>query len=128
MSTQQSGTSPRANDHRQRLPNNRGESNSGALRLNLARKVPVRRYPVIANVTFQRQRPDLKLLLEHIQSNADARPPRLKAYLIREKLWDGEASSLTEKGLEVERSGLFGTTERGLYHICLLYTSDAADE
>lgn len=117
MSTQQSGTSPRANDHRQRLPNNRGESNSGALRLNLARKVPVRRYPVIANVTFQRQRPDLKLLLEHIQSNADARPPRLKAYLIREKLWDGEASSLTEKGLEVERSGLFGTTERGLYHI-----------
>ncbi|PTB99095.1 hypothetical protein C9993_04800 [Marinobacter sp. Z-F4-2] len=73
-------------------------------------------------MTFQRQRPDLKLLLEHIQNNADATPLRLKAYLIREKLWDGDSSSLTKKGLEVEHSGLFGTTERGLYHVW--YTED----
>jgi hypothetical protein len=122
MSHEQSGTSPGVDLIHEGSPDARDESNSGALRLRLDRIVRVKRYPVIAKVTIQRQRPDLKSLLEHIQSNADGAPPRLKAYLIREKLWDGESSTLTEKGLEVQHSGLYGATERGLYHIW--YTDD----
>ena len=122
MSIQQSGASPRTNHDRERSPIARDQINSGALRLSLYRKLRVKRYPVVAKVTIQRQRPDLKSLLEHIQSNVDGTPLRLKAYLIREKLWDGESSTLTEKGLEVQHSGLYGATERGLYHIW--YTDD----
>jgi len=96
---------------------NSKQSNKRTLALQLTRNVQIKRYPVIAKVTFQRARPDLVSLLVAMEKNADTMPPRLKAYLKNEKLWDAETSSLTDKGLDVKESGLYSVTERGLYHI-----------
>lgn len=85
--------------------------------LQLNRKVHVRRYPVIAQVTFNRARPDLVSLLESMESGAENMPPRLKVYLEKENLWSEETSELTHKGESVKNSGLYAATERGLYHI-----------
>ncbi|MEF1163693.1 hypothetical protein QTO13_20815, partial [Vibrio parahaemolyticus] len=54
-------------------------------------------------------------LLKGMQNNPVDMPPRLKAYLKRETLWD--ESGITDKGQQVIDSGLFEAKERGLYHI-----------
>ena len=86
------------------------------LSLQLTRKVQVKRYPIVAKVTFLRKRPDLVSLLNAIQKE-DNIPFRLKAYLQREALWDDDLSALTDRGLAVQNSGMFESAERGLYHI-----------
>lgn len=90
---------------------------SSSLGLQLKRNVQLKRYPVIAKITFQRDRKDLVSLLEAMQRNSTNMPDRLKAYLKRESLWDEESNSLTEKGEQVKATGLFDVKERGLYHI-----------
>lgn len=87
----------------------------GSLALTLGRTVQMKRYPIIARVTFLRERSDLVSLLKSIQNNPADMPPRLKAYLKREALWD--ESGITNKGLQVINSGLCEAKERGLYHI-----------
>lgn len=90
-------------------------SKAGALVLTLRRSVQLKRYPIIARVTFLRQRPDLVSLLKGMQKNPAVMPPRLKQYLMREVLWD--ESGITDKGKQVIKSGVFEAKERGLYHI-----------
>ncbi|WGY46233.1 hypothetical protein [Vibrio sp. ABG19] len=87
----------------------------GSLALTLSRNVQLKRFPIIAKVTFLRDRPDLVSLLKGMQNNPADMPPRLKAYLKRETLWD--ESGITDKGQQVIDSGLFEAKERGLYHI-----------
>lgn len=87
----------------------------GSLALTLSRNVQLKRFPIIAKVTFLRDRPDLVSLLKGIQNNPADMPPRLKAYLKRETLWD--ESGITDRGQQVIDSGLFEAKERGLYHI-----------
>lgn len=89
--------------------------NSNALNVTLSRTIRLKRYPIIARVTFLRQRPDLVSLLKGMQNNSFKVPPRLKAYLNLEALWD--ESGITDKGQHVVESGLFEAKERGLYHI-----------
>lgn len=86
-----------------------------SLALTLKRAVSLKRYPVIAEVTFLRERPDLVSLLESMQNNLGDMPPRLMAYLKREALWN--ESGITDKGQQVINSGLFEAKERGLYRI-----------
>ncbi|WP_105213238.1 hypothetical protein [Pseudoalteromonas sp. T1lg22] len=87
----------------------------GSLALTVSRNVQLKRFPIIAKVTFLRDRPDLVSLLKGMQNNSADMPPRLKAYLKRETLWD--ESGITDKGQQVIDSGLFEAKERGLYHI-----------
>lgn len=87
------------------------------LSINLKRKVEVKRYPVIAKLTLKKNRPDLVSLLKATQDNPNTMPPRLIAYLKRERLWDSETFSLTTKGKEVIDTGCVDVNERGLYHI-----------
>ena len=87
----------------------------GSLALTLSRNVQLKRFPIIAKVTFLRDRPDLVSLLKGMQNNPADMPPRLKAYLKRETLWD--ESGITDRGQQVIDSGLFEAKERGLYHI-----------
>lgn len=91
------------------------DGNAGSLALTLSRTVQLKRYPIIARVTFLRRRPDLVSLLKGMQNNPANMPPRLKAYLTRETLWD--ESGVSDKGQQVIDSGLFEAKERGLYHI-----------
>ena len=91
------------------------ENKAGALSLRLIRNVQLKRYPVIAKAMFLRERPDLVSLLKGVQNNLADMPPRLKAYLKREALWD--EVGITDKGQQVVDSGLFEAKERGLYHI-----------
>lgn len=91
------------------------DGKAGSLALTLSRTVQLKRYPIIARVTFLRRRPDLVSLLKGMQNNPANMPPRLKAYLKRETLWD--ESGITNKGLQVINSGLCEAKERGLYHI-----------
>jgi hypothetical protein len=91
------------------------DGNTGSLALTLSRTVSLKRYPVIAKVTFLRERPDLQTLLKAILHKPTDMPPRMKAYLKQEALWD--SSGITEKGQHVIDTGLFETKERGLYHI-----------
>lgn len=91
------------------------DSKAGSLALRLIRTVQLKRYPIIARVTFLRKRPDLVSLLKGIHNNPVDVPSRLKAYLEREALWD--ESGITDKGQKVIDSGLFEAKERGLYHI-----------
>mgnify|MGYP000179822090 FL=1 len=93
------------------------KNKSSSLALQLKRKVQLKRHPVIAKMTFQRERPDLVSLLDAMQRNSKNMPARLKAYLKQESLWDEESNSLSEKGEQVKSSGLFNVDERGLYHI-----------
>ena len=88
---------------------------AGSLALTLSRNVQLKRFPIIAKVTFLRDRPDLVSLLKGVQNNSADMPPRLRAYLKREALWDD--SGITDKGQQVIDSGLFEAKERGLYHI-----------
>ena len=74
------------------MSKNSKKTNKRALALLLTRNVQIKRYPVIAKVTFQRARPDLVSLLIAMEKNADTMPPRLKAYLKNEKLWEAETS------------------------------------
>ncbi|MBS3798187.1 hypothetical protein [Pseudoalteromonas sp. BDTF-M6] len=87
----------------------------GSLALTLSRNVQLKRFPIIARCTFLRKRPDLVSLLKSMQNNPADMPPRLRAYLKRETLWD--ESGITDKGQQVIDSGLFEAKERGLYHI-----------
>lgn len=91
------------------------DGKAGSLALTLSRTVQLKRYPIIARVTFLRRRPDLVSLLKGMQNNPANMPPRLKAYLKREMLWD--ESGISDKGQQVIDSGLFEAKERGLYHI-----------
>ncbi|MFM2482851.1 hypothetical protein [Celerinatantimonas sp. YJH-8] len=91
------------------------DGKKGSLALTLSRTVQLKRYPIIARVTFLRQRPDLVSLLKGMQNNPANMPPRLKQYLTREALWD--EAGITDKGQQVVDSGLFEAKERGLYHI-----------
>ncbi|WP_417505606.1 hypothetical protein [Marinomonas gallaica] len=91
------------------------KNKAGTLNLKLRRSVPLKRFPIIAKVTFLRDRPDLVSLLKGMQKNPADMPPRLKQYLTREVLWD--ESGITNKGQQVIDSGLFEAKERGLYHI-----------
>jgi len=93
------------------------KNRSNVLALQLKRKVQLKRHPVIAKMTFQRERPDLVSLLDAMQQNAQNMPERLKAYLQRESLWHEESNTLSEKGERVQASGLYEIAERGLYHI-----------
>ncbi len=99
------------------MSRNNSQTNKGVLALQLNRKVHVKLFPVIARVTFRRERPDLVALLESMENNSASMAARLKAYVTNEKLWDLEADALTDKGLAVKSSGLYSMTERGLYHI-----------
>jgi len=87
----------------------------GSLDLTLSRNVQLKRFPIIAKVTFLRDRPDLVSLLKGMLNNSADMPPRLTAYLKREALWD--ESGITNKGLQVINSGLCEAKELGLYHI-----------
>lgn len=91
------------------------ENKVSSLALTLTRTVHLNRYPIIARVTFLRERPDLVSLLEGMPNNQNDMSPRLKAYLKREALWN--ESGITDKGQQVIDSGLFEAKERGLYHI-----------
>lgn len=99
------------------MSNGNSHNSNRALTIQLNRKVYVKRYPIIARVTFNRARPDLVSLLESIEGGVENMPPRLKVYLKKENLWDEDASALTSKGESVKASGLYAATERGLYHI-----------
>lgn len=101
--------------HRKTTSVNNPDGNTGSLALTLSRTVSLKRYPVIAKVTFLRERPDLQTLLKAILHNPTDMPPRMKAYLKQEALWD--LSGITEKGQRVIDTGLFEAKERGLYHI-----------
>jgi hypothetical protein len=90
-------------------------SNSGVLNLTLKRTLQLKRYPVMARVTFQRERRDLVSLLQAMNLDSGEMPARLVAYLKQEKLWD--ESGVTDKGQQVIATGLFESLERGLYHI-----------
>ncbi|MCY0966204.1 hypothetical protein [Parathalassolituus penaei] len=92
-----------------------GDGKTGSLALTLSRTVQLKRYPIIARVTFLRERPDLVSLLKGIQNNPADMPPRLKQYLKQETLWN--ESGITDKGQQVIDSGRFEAKERGLYHI-----------
>lgn len=92
----------------------RGEN---PLTINLNRKVRLKHYPIMANVTFLRLRPDLVSLLKEMKNNAQSMPPRLTAYLVKENLWDQDVKALSEKGETVLSSGMYEAKERGLYHI-----------
>lgn len=83
----------------------------------LQRKVEVKRFPIIAELEFKRERLDLVSLLKSMQQNATTMPRRLITYLKREGLWDSEIDSLTKKAQEVVNTGLINMKERGLYHI-----------
>lgn len=99
--------------------NNNNVSSRGEdlLTIHLIRKVTLKHYPIMANVTFLRLRPDLVSLLEKAQDNAQSMPARLTAYLQKENLWDQDVKELTEKGETVLSSGTYEAKERGLYHI-----------
>ncbi|MCL1120124.1 hypothetical protein N7V09_16990 [Shewanella seohaensis] len=105
----------RADAANQSSPGKHADGIVGSLALTLSRSVQLKRYPIIARVTFLRERPDLVSLLRSMQNNPANMPPRLKAYLKRETLWD--ESGISDKGLQVIDSGLFEAKERGLYHI-----------
>lgn len=96
---------------------NQNQVVTGALSLQLNRKVRLQRYPIIAKVAFLRKRQDIVSLLNAMQDSPDKMPARLKAYLKHEGLWDADTKELTDKGLQVQSSGLFEISERGLYHI-----------
>ncbi|UTW49815.1 hypothetical protein [Bacterioplanoides sp. SCSIO 12839] len=95
---------------------------SNQLKLSLKRNIELRRYPVIAKITFQHERLDLVSLLKVVENKHETLPERLKSYLSRESLWDSDSGLLTETGLQVKATGMYEITERGLYHIW--YTND----
>ncbi|KJR29299.1 hypothetical protein BOO91_15255 [Vibrio navarrensis] len=99
----------------QSSPGKQADGKTGSLALTLIRTVQLKRYPIIARVTFLRERPDLVSLLKSMQNNPADMPPRLKQYLKQETLWN--ESGITDKGQQVIDSGLFEAKERGLYHI-----------
>ncbi|MBU2964034.1 hypothetical protein Q4508_07680 [Amphritea sp. 2_MG-2023] len=92
-------------------------NNGVGLNVVLTRQVEVKRYPVIAELTFKRKRPDLVSLLKAAEQRYDAMPARLIAYLKREQLLDTDSASVTPKGEEVISTGCIDVKERGLYHI-----------
>ncbi|MDF2152534.1 hypothetical protein [Vibrio sp. CAU 1672] len=87
------------------------------LNIILRRKVEVKRYPVVAKVTFKKERQDLVSLLKASQRSDVQIPARLRAYLKRETLWDPETAGLTQKGQQVIDTCCIDQEERGLYHI-----------
>ncbi|MCC5452929.1 hypothetical protein LMJ53_14470 [Rheinheimera sp. UJ51] len=87
------------------------------LSLTLKRQVQLKRFPLIAKVTFCRQRSDLVALLKAMTSSTSDMPARLKAYLVKENLWDEMNNAITSHGQQVVETGLFNTSERNLYHI-----------
>ena len=97
----------------------RQNNSTGADKLNLTlkRQVKLKRYPMLAKVTFLRQRPDLVALLNAMVSSSSNMPSRLKAYLFKENLWDDANNSITLDGQQIIKTGLFNAAERNLYHI-----------
>lgn len=106
---------PRNETAGQPLPVKSSAGKAGSLALTLKRTVSLKRYPVVAKITFRRERPDLVFLLKGMQNHSADIPPRLTAYLMREELLDD--SGITDKGQQVIKSGLFEAKERGLYHV-----------
>lgn len=96
---------------------NKNNTSVDKLNLTLKRQVNLKRYPMLARVTFLRQRPDLVSLLKTMVSSSSIIPLRLKAYLIKENLWDDNNNSITHDGQQVVKTGLFNALERNLYHI-----------
>jgi len=91
------------------------KSLTNAMEVVLERSVELQRFPVLARISIKRPRPDIVRILDEISTTTDSVPPRLRAFLEREKLCiDG---AITDKGKAVQASGLFDTKERGLYHI-----------
>ncbi len=101
--------------HQPKTENNQTRKNE--LSINLKRKIEVKCYPVIAKMTFKQERYDLVSLLKATQNSPKTMPLRLLEYIKREKLWDSEMSSLTEKGKEVIDTGYIDVNESGFYHI-----------
>jgi len=93
------------------------ESDGRSFSLKLKRTVRLKRYPMIAQLAFFRERPDLVSLLTAVQNNHREMPNRLVDYLSKEKLWNKTDAALTNLGEEVKASGYFNTQERGFYHI-----------
>lgn len=91
------------------------EISGSHLKLTLRRSPQVKRYPIIAKITLQRERQDLVDILNTMSSDSNSMPARLKHYLELEGLW--KTNDLTPKGQQVINSGLYETNERGLYHI-----------
>ncbi|WJG28596.1 hypothetical protein QSU96_16560 [Vibrio furnissii] len=106
---QSSGNNMSRNEKKQEIKNR--------LSINLKRKIEVKRYPIIAQLTLKQERPDLVSLLKATQESPDTMPLRLMEYLKRERLWDSETFSLTDKGIEILDTGYVDVNERGLYHI-----------
>ena len=102
---------------KRQLKTENNKTRNNEISINLKRKIEVKCYPVIAKLTLKKKRPDLVSLLKATQKSPNTMPLRLMAYLKRERLWDSETSSLTEKGKEVTDTGCVDVNERGLYHI-----------
>lgn len=109
------------NQHKQAAASPRSEHDKAPgqkpFSLTLERAVTLNRYPMIARLTFLRERKDLVSLLTAMQKNPDDMPVRLKDYLVKEKLWDTNTDHITGLGIKVISTGMFATTERGFYHI-----------
>ena len=97
--------------------NHVSEIDARSFSLTMKRSVMLKRYPMIAQLAFFRERPDLVSLLTAVQNSHREMPNRLVDYLSREKLWNKTDAALTNLGEEVKASGYFNTQERGFYHI-----------
>lgn len=92
------------------------------LSLSMSRQIQVKRYPVIAELSLRRERPDIVSLLKMAIERSGVIPTRLKSYLETERLWDSQEGSLTKRGRETLKDGCLEQKERGLYHVW--YSSD----
>lgn len=108
---------PISNNDAHATSQNKNNTSIDKLNLTLKRQVNLKRYPILARVTFLRQRPDLVAFLKAMVSSSSIIPLRLKAYLIKENLWDDTNNSITLDGQQVVKTGLFNALERNLYHI-----------
>lgn len=108
---------PSSNNDAHATSQNKNNTSVDKLNLTLKRQINLKRYPMLARVTFLRQRPDLVALLNAMVSSLSIMPLRLKAYLVKENLWDDTNNSITLDGQQIIKTGLFNTSERSLYHI-----------
>ena len=112
----QSGSKDKTRQNNGQQSNNKSKQHHG-LNLSLRRYVEAKRYPVIAKVTFKRERKDLISLLKAFKQQPNRMPQRLISYVEREGLWNNDSACLTVKGQEVVDTGLIEIAENGLYHI-----------
>ncbi|MGR5407624.1 hypothetical protein [Vibrio sp. PNB22_8_1] len=95
------------------------QANKKNISLQLRQELQIQRYPVVAEITIDRERPDVAKLLQRYVQSADI-PARLRDYLQREQLVDAFDGQLTEYGKQVRDTQQMKTKERGLYHIWYL--------